>query len=402
MSVFYYKAIDSNQRIIQGRIEAGSQDLAGDILLDKNFTILVLKEERLKISDFVQKVFVRIPHKELVIFSRQLSVMVSANVPLVKALKTMTMQTRNHNLKTILGNIADDVEGGAKLSVAMAKYSKVFSNFFINLIRSGETSGNLDEMLNYLADEQEKDYELTSRIKGMMTYPIFVFTGLIVVGVVMMIYVVPKLTAIIEETGASLPLSTRILITTSDFLAAWWWLLFILIAGIVFSFRLSLKNEAMRKNWDLFKIKVPIIGELISKITITRFTRSLHTLIAASVPLTRSLEIASEVVGNSVYKDMIKQTIIEVEEGNSIATIFEKSKVVPPLASQTMKVGEQAGKLDEVLEKLASFYGKQVTITVENIMTLIEPLILVVMGLAVGVLISAIILPIYNMSSGGF
>jgi len=400
MSIFYYKAIDERQRFLQGRIEAASQDLAANVLLDKNLTILVLKEEKFRLFGWLQNFISRVPQREIVIFSRQLAVMVSANVPLVQALNTMSMQTTNNTLKIMIQSIADDVEGGAKLSVALSKYSRVFSNFFISLVKSGETSGKLDEILNYLADEQEKDYELMSRIKGMMTYPIFVFSGLIIVGVIMMVWVVPKLIAIIEESGAELPITTRMLIASSDFMVKFWWLLIILVVVSIVSFRLSLRNESVKFKWDLFKLRLPIFGELIQKVTITRFTRSMHTLITASVPITRSLEIVSEVVGNSVYTKMIKDTIKEVEEGNSISIIFEQSKDVPPLVSQTMRVGERAGKLDEVLEKLASFYGRQVTITVENLMTLIEPVILVIMGLAVGVLVSAIILPIYGMASG--
>lgn len=399
MPYFRYKATSTDAETSQGMIQAASRDVAAEILSDQGLTILSLVEEKISFLERSLKILNRVKIKDLVVFSRQLSVTVSATIPLVQGLRMLVGQTESPVLKMVISEIADDVEGGAKLSASLSRHPDIFSPFFINLIRSGETSGKLDEVLNYLADQQEKDYDLMSKIKGAMIYPVFIVSGLVIVGTLMMIFVVPQLTAILTETGVELPLSTRILIGTSNFLSSFWWLLLAILVGAVVTLRILTRSGRGKYYWDYFKFKIPVFGKLFQKIVIVRFTRSLHTLSTGGVALTKSLDIVADVVGNEFYKQLIKQTKTEVEDGNPIATVFLRTKEVPVMVSQMLNLGEKTGRLDDILDKLANFYSREVANMVNNLVTLLEPLIMVLMGVAVGVLVSAIILPLYNLAS---
>jgi type IV pilus assembly protein PilC len=341
----------------------------------------------------------RVPPKDLVIFSRQLSVMISADVPIVQALKVLVRQTVNKSLKIVVANLAADVEGGTKFSAALARYPDVFSDFFINIIRSGETTGKLDEVLNYLADQQEKDYDLSSKIKGAMIYPAFILFGLVAVGIVMMIFVIPKLTDILKESGATLPLSTRILIGTSDVMKNYWWALLVAFVGIVGAVRYIISFPVGRKYWDTLKIKLPIFGELFRRIYMVRFTRSFSTLLTGGVEIVGALKITAAIVGNAIYRNLILETVREVEDGNPITTVFAKSKEIPVMVSQMLGIGEQTGKIDAILARLTDFYTREIENMVRNLTTIMEPLIMLFMGVAVGIMVSAVILPMYSLAT---
>lgn len=400
MSVFDYKAKDRQGNTILGIVEAPNETVANDILKEKDLIILSVSERRRsRLLQLTVPFLNRVKSREVVIFARQLSVLISATVPIVQALRVLTKQTENVNFKIIISEIADEVDGGAKLSSVLARYPHVFDNFFVHMIRSGETTGRLDETLNYLADQQERDYDLQSRIRGSLMYPAFILSGVAVVGVVMMIFVIPSLTGIILESDVPLPLSTRILISVSSFLSTKWWVLLVMVIVIVVGTRFFLGTPSGKKRFDAFKLRVPIFGSIFRRVAITRFSQSLSTLLASGVPLTRALEIVSEVVDNAVYRELTVATIKEVEDGNPIATVYSKSKFVPALLSQMMSVGEQTGRLDQILAKFSIFSAREVENDVRNLVTLIEPMMLMIMGIAVGLLVSAILLPIYNIST---
>ena len=399
MPNFSYRTQTDTGEIAEGIVQAASSDVAAEILTDRGSTVLSLEELQPSLFQSSLKIFNRIKTKDLVIFSRQLSVIVSATIPLVQGLKILVSQTESPLLKSVISEVGDDVEGGAKLSAALSQHPEAFSQFYISIIQSGETSGKLDEVLNYLADQQEKDYDLTAKIKGAMIYPAFILSGLLIVGALMMIVVIPELTSILAETGTELPFSTKLLIAVSNFLTSYWWLLVLGIAGVVAGTRVFVRTEQGRLSWDTLKIKLPIFGPLFKKIALVRFTRSLNTLLTGGVPVARSLLIVSEVTGNAVYKRLILRTIEEVENGNSIAAAFSESTEMPLMVSQMLALGERTGRIDEILEKLANFYGREVDNTVANLVTLIEPMVMLLMGVAVGLLVAAIILPMYNLAS---
>jgi type IV pilus assembly protein PilC len=399
MPIFKYKAIDKNNKSIEGLIETTSDSVAAEILQEKEFTVISITEKAVKKQLGFMKALNRVKQKDLVIFSRQFAVMVSANVVLVQALRILVDQTENLTLKMVVSEIADEVDAGSRLSDSLSKRPKIFSDFYINVIKSGETSGKLDEVLNYLADEMEKDYDMMSKIKGAMIYPAFVLFGLGVVGVMMMVFVVPKLTSILTETGGELPFATKLLIGTSEFMAKYWWLLIIIILAIFFGVRAYLKTETGKKQFDYIILKLPVFGKLLQRIYLVRLTRSMNTLIVGGVTITKSLKIVADVVENETYKYLIKETLKAVEDGESISSVFITSNEIPKMVSQMMSIGERTGKLDIILERITDFYSREVKNIIDNLMSLMEPIIMVIMGIAVGIMVAAIILPMYNMAN---
>ncbi|MFH1232444.1 MAG: type II secretion system F family protein [Patescibacteria group bacterium] len=397
MSTFKYKALDKNKKIVAGLLEVASKEFAEETLKEKDLLIIELKElSSRRLSGMT--ILERVSGKDLVIFSRQFAIMISANMAIVQSLKIIVDQTASLKLKNIILKVATEVDGGAKLSDALANWPDVFSNFYVSVVRSGETSGKLDEILNYLADEMEKDYDMMNKIKGAMIYPVFVLCGLIVVGMVMMIYVVPKLTNILSEGGAELPITTKILIGTSNFLASYWIIILLASVVIFFGLRFYTSKPTGKKQIDYLKLKLPIFGKLFQLIYLVRFTRSMNTLIVSGITISDSLKVVAGVVNNKIYQELIEQTILAVNEGNSISSVFSKSNEIPKMVSQMINIGERTGKLDVILDRITVFYGRAIANTIANLMTLMEPVIMVVMGIAVGIMVAAIILPMYNLA----
>ncbi len=399
MPIYKYKAFDKDKKVQEGMVEASSKDYVGEILAEKGLSIVSILEVSSGKKKFNLDFLNRVKTKDIVIFSRQFSVLISANVSMVQALKILIDQTANVTLKMVVSEVADEVDAGSTLSEALGKRANVFSNFYVSVIRSGETSGKLDEVLSYLADEMEKDYDMMSKIKGAMIYPAFVLTSLVVVGIVMMVFVVPKLTAILTESGGELPITTKILIGTSGFMQKYWWLLIVIVVGVVAAVKWYISKPQGRWQLDYLKLRLPVFGHLFQLIYLVRFTRSMNTLIVGGVTIDNSLKVAAEVVGNKIYQELIEETIKEVEDGNSISSVFINSKTIPKMVSQMLNIGEKTGKMDVILERITNFYGREISNMVANLMALMEPLIMVIMGLAVGVMVAAVILPMYNLAS---
>ena len=396
---FDFRAKDAAGKDVQGVIDAPSLQAAEDILAQRQLIVVAITvRPRTSMLQTIQ-FFNRVKPKELVVFFRQLSTMSAATLPLVSALRILVKQTESARLKTIISEIADDVDGGARLSQAFGRHPEVFNDFYVNMVRSGETSGHLDDVLSYLADQREKDYDLMSRIRGAMVYPAFILSVMTVVGIAMMIFVVPRLTAVLIETGGELPFATRLLIGTSQFMSGYWWLLLVLAVGLVAGLKYGLHQAPVRRQWDWMKIKLPIFGTLFQRVYLIRFTRSMTTLLKGGVPLPRALEITGDVVGNAVYRDLIARTVKQVEDGNPIATEFIASKEVPVMVSHMLSVGETTGQLEQILDRLTQFYSREIDNLVSSLVSLVEPLIMVVMGLAVGTMVAAIIMPMYNLAS---
>ncbi len=398
MAILKYTAKKTNGKRHSDFISAYSQDRAIKILEDRGYSVRSIKG-----SDSIEMKILSIINivraKDLVVFSRQFAVMISSDLPLVKALKIIVEQTENIKLKMVISDIVFEVDAGTRLSDAMAERPRIFSSFYTSVVKSGETTGKLDEVLNYLADEMEKDYNIRSQIKSAMIYPIFVLIGLGAVGFVMMIFVIPNLTKIFERTNAELPLSTKIVIATSDFLSNYWWLVLLLVFVLVVGTKFLIKYSLIAKRYfDLSKIKLPVFGKLFQYIYIVRITRSMQTLLVSGITVTQSLSLVSEVVDNQVYQEILEDTLEEVEEGNSLASVFMIRDEVPTMVPQMISVGEETGKLDLVLKRITAFYEREVNNIVDNLVTLLEPIIIVVLGIGVGLMIAAILLPMYNLA----
>ena len=399
MPIYSYRASSSDGAVQAGSISADNQDQAAQALQERGFQVLMLKEKRLSAAAGSFSFLNRVTARDVVVISRTLSVMVSASVPLVDAVRNIASQTENPRLRAAMIHISGEVEGGARLSDALEQHPEIFSAYYVNMIRSGETSGQLDEVMEYLADQMEKDFDLNAKIKGAMIYPAFILSGLIVVAFIMMTFVVPKLTSILEEANVPLPFSTRMLILVSGFFQGYWWLVIILAVLAGLGFRSWITTPGGRMLWDRIKMRIPIFGGLLQRIYVVRFARSLTTLTKGGVDVISGLEIVSGVVGNVAWKHLIFETIREVNDGNSITTAMRRSWFVPSMLTQMLEVGEGTGKLREVLERSSHFFSREIDNLVANLVSLIEPIVMVLLGIGVGVMVSAILLPLYSLSS---
>ncbi|HJV33135.1 MAG TPA: type II secretion system F family protein, partial [Patescibacteria group bacterium] len=374
MPIFSYKVRDSRGRDLDGAVEAADAAQASEVLRERGYQVLsVTQREETSIGNISFTFLQRVKVEDIVIFSRQLSVMVGASISIVRSLRTAARQTVSPKLRGIVLDIANEVEGGVRLSDAFAKYPHVFGTFYVNMLRSGETSGKLDEVLHYLADQQEKDLDLRRRVKGAMTYPIFVLIMLFIVGTVMMVFVVPKLTAVLRESGAELPVTTRTLIAVSDFFVKYWYVVIGGVLGATFGTRAVYRTPAGKRFFDALVLHIPVFGPLFRKIYITRITHSLSTLIEGGVDMVTSLKVVAGVVGNETYREGLVKTVQEVSAGNTMAAVLKGRKEFPDMVTQMISIGEETGKLQQVLSRLTDFYTREVNASVATLSTAIEP-----------------------------
>ncbi|MDO8601420.1 MAG: type II secretion system F family protein [bacterium] len=396
---FNYQARTQKGEIKIGVIEASSREVAIS-LLQKYGLYVTLLEEANKISLFARKIklFSRIPAKEVVLFSRQLSIMFSAKVPLVESLRTLAIQTKNLDFKEKIIKISEEIEGGTTFSSALAKYPKIFSSFYVAMARAGEASGNLSESLNYLAEHMEKEYYLAGKIKGAMIYPAIVLLVVVAVFVLMILFVIPNLSKVLIESGQELPLVTRITLSLPNLLKTWGLAFLLAIIGAaVFSVRYY-RSKKGKYFFDKLILKLPLFGPFLKIIYLARFAENFSTLISGGLPITRSLEICGEILGNSTYKEIIAQAQEEVKKGEQVSSILIKfPDFFPPLFTQMTVVGEKTGSLDKTLLILVGFYRKETEGAIENFLGILEPALIVFLGLAVGGLMGAVLMPLYKM-----
>lgn len=396
---FKYSARTPEGEQREGIVEAINQDSAVEILQNNALVVVSVVEERAAFWQMRIKFFDRVKMRDVVIFSRQLSTLFEAKVPVVESLKTLVSESFNVTLKNAVSEVLDDISGGSNLSQAMVKHPNVFSSFYVNMVRAGEESGKLHEVFRYLADYLERSYAITSKAKNAMIYPIFVFFAFIGVMIVMLVVVVPRLTSIFEESGAEVPLYTRIVMGLSSFLQNWgiFLLLFVLIIAAIL-WRVS-QTERGKEFLDEIRIRIPLFGGLFQKLYLARISDNLGTLIAAGVPILRALQISSDVVGNRVYQRIILDAAESVKAGNTISYSFQKYREIPPLISQMVRIGEESGRLEFILQALSRFYQRDVDNALENLVGLIEPALIIFLGIGVGGLVAAILVPLYNISS---
>lgn len=398
MATFEYKARTKEGEIRSGVIEASGRDAALDLLQQNNLMVLSITESGRSYFLTLRLPFWKpISAKDVVIFSRQLSTLFEARIPVITALKTLVGETQKPALRVAIAQILDDVAGGMALSQAMAKHPTIFSTFYIHLIRSGEESGKLQEVFSYLAGHLERSYYLASKARNSLIYPAFVFFAFLGVLVVMLVVVVPRLLSIFQDTGQTVPFYTQVIIYLSLLLRQWGLaILVLLIVGILLLWRWGL-TPAGKFFFNKIQLNLPIIGVLYRKLYMARFTDNLRTLIGSGVPLIKALGITSDVVGNAIYQRAIQNAIESVKGGSAISTAFEREEAIPALITQMIKIGEASGRLEFILENVAKFYQREVDSSLENLVALIEPALIIFLGLGIGVLVTAVLVPLYNL-----
>lgn len=397
---FKYKARTPEGEAREGVVEARTADAAIEVLHRQNLIVTDMTEGGA--VPFLKKqikFFGGIKQRDIVIFSRQLSTLFQAKVPVIHALKTLAAETENPQFPIIIGEILDDVSGGSSLSQALGRHPDVFSRFYISMIRAGEESGKLEDVFSFLADYLERSYALSSKAKNALMYPAFVLTAFIGVIIVMMVVVIPRLTAVFADLGQTVPLYTQIVINVSVFLQRYGIYFLILLAiGAVLAWRFG-KTPKGVAFFDEMKIRVPFVGALMKKIYLARLTDNLSTLIVAGIPIIRALEITSEVVANDVYRRIINDAAESVKAGNTISYSFDKYREIPPLITQMIRIGEESGKLDFILKNASGFYQRDVDNLLENFVSLIEPALIIFLGIGVGGLVAAVLVPLYNLAN---
>lgn len=398
---FTYQARTPEGELRTGSIEAATQDIAVSSLQRRNLIVVSVTREEDAVP-FLKRSFVLFGHvkqKDIVVLSRQLATLFEAKVPVVESLKIIVSEMENALLQKELGEMLADIQGGASMSQAMARHPKVFSPFYVNMIRSGEESGKLDEVFTFLADYLERSYEIVSKARNALIYPAFVLVVFFVVMILMLVTVIPKLSSLLTETGQDLPLYTRIIIGASNFLRSFG-ILLLLVGALIGAFLWRyIQTGPGRLALHKMQLSIPVVGTLYRKVYMSRIADNMQTLISGGIPVVRALEITADVVGNEVYRVIVLDAIESVKGGSSIAGAFSRHPDIPPLVYQMIRIGEETGRLDHILKSLANFYRREVDSLVDNLVNLIEPFLILVLGLGVGILVASVLVPLYNITS---
>lgn len=399
--LFNYKAVTETNEPKEGVFDAASIDIAIASLQKKGFIIISINPagEKFGLQKFFAK-FQKISNKDIVMMSRQLATLFEAKVSALDSFKLLADGSDSIQLKQVITEIIDDLQSGVSISSAMAKHQDAFSAFFVSMVRSGEESGKLTEAFNFLADYLERSYELTTKAKNALVYPAFVIASFFVVMVLMLVYVIPKLSEILLETGGDVPLSTTIVLGISAFLVNYGiFILALLVVGAVFLNRYFKTEEGSVILTDI-KMKTPYVGHLYKMFYLSRLSDNMNTLISSGVAMVRSVEISADVVGSEQYKAMLLNTVTEIKAGNSLSKSLGRYEEFPRMLIQMIKIGEETGNLGFVLKTMSRFYKKEVDNAVDTLVGLIEPIMIVVLGVAVGILLVSVLGPIYNITAG--
>ena len=400
---FKYKTRTQTGEILDGNIEAPDESVAVTTLQSKGYTILSLEATDTGIlSADISKYFSKVSNKDVVLFTRQLSTLIDADMPLAEGLRTLAKQVEKPNFRKVLTEISEAVESGQALSGALAAHPDLFGSFYIKLVQSGEVSGKLHESLLYLADYLERSQSINSKIKAALAYPAFVVFALLVVTAIMVVYVLPQLLSIFKDIGdVQLPITTQILIWGTDFVNRYLIFLVTLLVALIAGFWKYIATPTGRAWLDNLKITMPALGEVVRSLYLARISESLSTLIKSGIPILDALHITSELVGNMNYQKVLLDAEENVRGGGTISESFSKYSEIPPLTASMVAIGEKTGKLDFMLSHISKYYKSESENAIGSISQLIEPILVLLLGVAVAILVSAILLPIYNLVGVG-
>lgn len=396
---FVYSAKDKDTgEIRKGKISADSKNAAASLLIEKSLYPIKIQDASDAESLFKKNAFGNgVKAKDRVIFTRQLATLVKAGLPITQALNTAIEQVNNKAFKGILQKVAASVEGGQSLAKSFGEYPAIFNHIFVSLVDAGEQSGTLDEALMRLALQQEKEQQILAKVRGALIYPSLVFIVIIGVVIFMLTTVLPQVASLYNELGKELPLLTQVLFGISNFLISYWYIAILLLVAAVFGLRAYTRTKPGRKKFDEFKLHLPYVGTLFKKVYAARFTRTMSSLVNSGVPLLRSLKIAGEAVDNVVIQEIIEGAAEKVKTGSSLSSALSDHPEILKLVPQMIKVGEESGTLGQMLEKVATFFEEEVDQTIKNLSGVIEPVLIIFLGLTVLVIVVAVLYPIYAL-----
>ena len=399
--LFNYKIITKEGVEKKGQIEAANMNLAVANLQRREYVVVSVTPD--DDSNFLTNLFPflgNVPMKDIVLMSKQASTLFEAQVSAVKTFELLGQNAESEGIQKALAQVTEDIRGGTSISGAMAKQPRVFSNFYVNMVKAGEESGNLTETFTFLSEYLERSYALSSKTKNALVYPSFIIFTFVTVMLLMLTKVIPQMATIIEESGQEIPYYTKIVLSLSDFFVNFG--MFFLIALVIAGFGIwrALKTESGAEKFDQLKIMMPGFGKLFRKTYLARISDNINTMLSSGIPVVRTLEITADVVGNKVFEKILLDTVDEVKGGNSISSAFAKHEEIPAIMVQMIKVGEETGSVGKILKTLANFYNKEVINTVDTLIGMIEPMMIVLLGVGVGGLLMAVMVPIYNVAGG--
>lgn len=397
-ATYVYRVRDKAGKVISGAIEAENQMAVASKLRGMGYVVLDISEKKEAAGLGGFSLIKRgVKTKDITVFARQFATMINSGVSITKALAILADQTESPTLRTVITQIQKDVEGGLSLSEALSKHPQVFPPIFVNMTRAGEAGGVLDESLVRIAEHFEKDMELKGKIKSALSYPIAVLGLALVLVFAMIIFIVPIFVGMFNQLGGELPLPTKILLALSGFIRGFWWLIGGVIFGLVFAYRQAKKNPQTLFVIDSIKLRLPVFGILTQKMSLAKFTRTFATLIASGVPILQAMDIVAETAENAVITKAVKEARSSIKEGETISKPLSNSKVFPPMVVQMIAIGEETGALDTMLNKVADFYDSEVTATVESLTSMLEPILMMFLGLSVGGILISIYMPMFQI-----
>ena len=395
---YIYKARTKNGKMETGVIESSSREAAA-LLLQKYDIFVTYLEEQEGQEPFFKNIKIegRVSRKDLAIFFRQLSVMLESRVPVVQSLSSLAVQTRKSNFKKIITEVSSLVQEGTPLSEALSNYPKIFDNFYVNLIKSGEVSGNISGTLNYISEHLERENDIVTQLRQAMIYPIFVVCVLLVVLGIIVVEVMPRIVDLIKETNSNPPFFTVMMLNFYQFLGSYWWSIIIVVFLVVIALVYYFKTKEGRKNYNKISLKIPFLGGLLKKIFLTRFCSNVSTLITAGISINKALSITADTVNNIVYKSIIFEIEKEDSEGEKMSSVMVKHKdYFPPFVVQMIRVGEETGKLSKTLMEVVNFYQKEIKRSIDLFSSLLEPIMIIFLGGIVAMLAISVLSPLYG------
>jgi type II secretory pathway component PulF len=397
--LFNYKALDNTGKESEGSVDAISLDVAVGSLQKRGLVIVEIepaqKESWLSNIHFGSGV----SNKDIVMLSRQMSTLFQAQVSPLKIFTLLSSETENLILRKSLEEIVSDIQGGSNISKALSRHPAIFSDFYVNMVRAGEETGKLNDTFAYLADHLDRNYEVVSKVKNALIYPAFVVTVFLAVMALMFTVIIPKIGLIILESGQDVPVYTDMVFAISNFFLDYGFLLIVVVIVLGYLALRYLRTTDGRHAWSHFKLGLPYFGELYRKLYLSVLTDNMNTMIVSGIPMVKALEVSAAVVGNDVYKEILNNTLIAVKGGSSLSQAFSQYPEIPTILVQMTKVGEETGELGSIFKTMARFYQREVINTIDTLVSLIEPAMIVMLGLGVGVLLASVLIPIYDIAN---
>lgn len=398
--LFLYKAINSSGDREEGEIEAFSQDTAIVTLQGRGLAVSSVKPKEEDDGDIFKKIpfFNRVTNKDIVILSRQMSTLFESQVSALKIFKLVGTEAENPTLRKHMLEVVNDLQGGASISTALSKHPKIFSDFYVNMIKAGEESGHIDQSFSYLADYMDRTYEVTSKAKNALIYPAFVIFTFIAVMVLMFTVIVPKIGAIIKDSGQEVPLYTKIVFWISDLFVNNWIYIILGIAILITSSVWYYRTEQGKRNISNARLYIPYLGDLYQKLYLSRFSDNMSAMVLSGIPMLKALEVTSAVIDNQIYKEIMNEAMVKVKAGQALSVSLSDKPEIPNILVQMIKVGEESGELGNILKTMSKFYQREVVNAVDTLVGLIEPVMIVALGVGVGILLASVLMPIYNIA----